>query len=46
MRVVALSKGYTRRTILALALIAAHPLMLMDEPFEWFRFKADAADGE
>jgi ABC-2 type transport system ATP-binding protein len=35
-RVHALSKGYNRRLLLALALIAPHPLVLMDEPFDGF----------
>ncbi len=35
-RVAALSKGYARRLMLALALIAPHPLLLMDEPFDGF----------
>jgi ABC-2 type transport system ATP-binding protein len=35
-RVFALSKGYARRMMLALALIAPHPLLLMDEPFDGF----------
>src|SRR6266853_2495776 len=35
-RVHALSKGYNRRLLLALALIAPHPLLLMDEPFDGF----------
>lgn len=38
-RVVALSKGYARRLIWALALIAPHPLLLMDEPFDGFDLK-------
>src|SRR5262249_31844358 len=32
----ALSKGYCRRLMLALALIAPQPLLLMDEPFDGF----------
>lgn len=32
----ALSKGYGRRLIWALALLAPHPLLLMDEPFDGF----------
>jgi len=32
----ALSKGYTRRLLLALALLAPHPVLLMDEPFDGF----------
>src|SRR5262249_46479237 len=35
-RVLALSKGYARRLMWALALIAPHPLLLMDEPFDGF----------
>lgn len=35
-RVGALSKGYSRRLMLALALIAPQPLLLMDEPFDGF----------
>src|SRR5215813_6409445 len=35
-RVGALSKGYGRRLMLALALITPHPLLLMDEPFDGF----------
>jgi ABC-type multidrug transport system ATPase subunit len=35
-RVNALSKGYGRRLMLALALIAPQPLLLMDEPFDGF----------
>jgi len=38
-RVVALSKGYARRMMWALALIAPHPLLLMDEPFDGFDLK-------
>jgi ABC-type multidrug transport system ATPase subunit len=37
-RVFTLSKGYTRRVIWALALLAPHPLLLMDEPFDGFDF--------
>jgi ABC-2 type transport system ATP-binding protein len=32
----ALSKGYARRLMLALALLTPHPLLLMDEPFDGF----------
>jgi len=32
----ALSKGYARRLLLALALLTPHPLLLMDEPFDGF----------
>jgi ABC-2 type transport system ATP-binding protein len=35
-RVESLSKGFNRRLLLALALIAPHPLVLMDEPFDGF----------
>jgi len=35
-RIAALSKGYARRLMLALALLAPHPLLLMDEPFDGF----------
>jgi len=35
-RVQNLSKGFNRRLLLALALIAPHPLVLMDEPFDGF----------
>jgi ABC-2 type transport system ATP-binding protein len=35
-RVSALSKGYARRLMLALALIAPHPVLLLDEPFDGF----------
>jgi ABC-2 type transport system ATP-binding protein len=35
-RVSALSKGYARRVMLALALLTPHPLLLMDEPFDGF----------
>ena len=35
-RVQTLSKGFNRRLLLALALIAPHPLVLMDEPFDGF----------
>jgi ABC-type multidrug transport system ATPase subunit len=38
-RVVALSKGYARRLMWALALLAPHPLLLMDEPFDGFDLK-------
>jgi ABC-type multidrug transport system ATPase subunit len=35
-RILALSKGYGRRLMLALALLTPHPLVLMDEPFDGF----------
>jgi len=35
-RVFALSKGYARRLMLALALLTPQPLLLMDEPFDGF----------
>jgi ABC-2 type transport system ATP-binding protein len=35
-RVSALSKGYARRLMLALALLTPHPVLLMDEPFDGF----------
>jgi ABC-type multidrug transport system ATPase subunit len=38
-RVAALSKGYGRRLMLALALLTPHPLLLMDEPFDGFDLK-------
>ena len=38
-QVFALSKGYARRLMWALALLAPHPLLLMDEPFDGFDFK-------
>ena len=34
--VCALSKGYARRLMLALALLTPHPVLLMDEPFDGF----------
>src|SRR5499433_1347160 len=34
--VFALSKGYARRLMLALALLTPHPMVLMDEPFDGF----------
>jgi ABC-2 type transport system ATP-binding protein len=37
--VLALSKGYARRLMWALALLAPHPLLLMDEPFDGFDLK-------
>jgi ABC-2 type transport system ATP-binding protein len=38
-RVSALSKGFARRLMLALALLTPHPLLLMDEPFDGFDLK-------
>jgi ABC-2 type transport system ATP-binding protein len=38
-RVAALSKGFARRMMWALALLAPHPLLLMDEPFDGFDIK-------
>ncbi len=38
-RVLALSKGYARRLMWALALLAPQPLLLMDEPFDGFDLK-------
>src|SRR5712672_1301019 len=38
-RVHALSKGYARRLMLALALLTPQPLLLMDEPFDGFDLK-------
>ena len=35
-RVHALSKGYSRRLMLAVGLLTPHPLLLMDEPFDGF----------
>jgi ABC-2 type transport system ATP-binding protein len=35
-RVHTLSKGYNRRLLLALGLLAPHPVLLMDEPFDGF----------
>ena len=35
-QVFALSKGYARRLMWALALLVPHPLLLMDEPFDGF----------
>jgi ABC-2 type transport system ATP-binding protein len=35
-RIAALSKGYGRRLLLALALLTPHPLVMMDEPFDGF----------
>jgi ABC-type multidrug transport system ATPase subunit len=44
-RVHALSKGFNRRLLLALALIAPHPLALMDEPFDGFDLRQSRAIG-
>lgn len=38
-RVFALSKGYARRLMWAVALLTPHPLFLMDEPFDGFDLK-------
>jgi ABC-2 type transport system ATP-binding protein len=38
-RVSALSKGFTRRLMLALALLTPQPILLMDEPFDGFDLK-------
>jgi ABC-2 type transport system ATP-binding protein len=38
-RVLALSKGYARRLMWALALLAPQPLLMMDEPFDGFDLK-------
>ena len=35
-RVLALSKGYARRLMIALALLSPQPVLLMDEPFDGF----------
>jgi ABC-type multidrug transport system ATPase subunit len=35
-RVQSLSKGFNRRLMIALGLIAPHPMLLMDEPFDGF----------
>ena len=45
-RVQALSKGFNRRLLLALALIAPHPLVLMDEPFDGFDLRQARAVAE
>jgi ABC-2 type transport system ATP-binding protein len=42
-RVLALSKGYARRLMLALALNTPQPLLLMDEPFDGFDLKQTRA---
>jgi ABC-2 type transport system ATP-binding protein len=44
-RVQSLSKGYNRRLLLALGLIAPHPLLLMDEPFDGFDLRQARAIG-
>jgi ABC-type multidrug transport system ATPase subunit len=38
-RVSTLSKGYSRRLLLALGLLSPHELVLMDEPFDGFDFR-------
>jgi len=38
-RVSALSKGFARRLMLAIGLLAPHPILLMDEPFDCFDFR-------
>ena len=38
-RVRSLSKGFSRRMILALGLLTPHPVLLMDEPFDGFDLK-------
>jgi ABC-type multidrug transport system ATPase subunit len=38
-RVSALSKGFARRLIWAIGLLAPHPVLLMDEPFDGFDLK-------
>jgi ABC-type multidrug transport system ATPase subunit len=45
-RVHNLSKGFNRRLLLALALIAPHPLVLMDEPFDGFDLRQARAIAE
>jgi ABC-2 type transport system ATP-binding protein len=45
-RVHTLSKGFNRRLLLALALIAPHPLVLMDEPFDGFDLRQARAIAE
>jgi ABC-2 type transport system ATP-binding protein len=42
-RVHSLSKGYGRRLMLALGLLAPHPLLLMDEPFDGFDLRQISA---
>ncbi len=39
----ALSKGYRRRVLLALALLSRQPLLLLDEPFDGFDLKQSLA---
>jgi len=38
-----LSKGYRRRTLLALALLSSQPLLLLDEPFDGFDLRQSLA---
>ncbi len=45
-RVHTLSKGFNRRLLLALALLAPHPLVLMDEPFDGFDLRQSRAVAE
>src|SRR5262245_11169271 len=45
-RVHTLSKGFNRRLLLALALIAPHPVVLMDEPFDGFDLRQARAVAE
>jgi ABC-2 type transport system ATP-binding protein len=45
-RVHSLSKGFNRRLLLALALLAPHPLVLMDEPFDGFDLRQARAIAE
>jgi len=45
-RVHALSKGYARRTMLALGLLSPHPLLMMDEPFDGFDLRQTRAVAE
>jgi ABC-2 type transport system ATP-binding protein len=45
-RVHSLSKGFNRRLLLALARLAPHPLVLMDEPFDGFDLRQARAIAE